>query len=173
MPTPIKKISDDKNKELDEKEKEKLVNKALEKKAKRPYQGKGINAITLIRKILKAQLKYSKYVAVRSIKKHKTKPLVRIETITKVPGESPRSHITNIYAADPDYEGKLYNCPAIRVSCNCKDFLFRREVALTLKNAAEIRYSNGDMPIETNPQLIPATCKHIFKALLYIVSHRL
>lgn len=47
------------------------------------------------------------------------------------------------------------------VSCSCDDFLFREEVALERKGAAEIYYSNGEMPTTTNPKLKPYCCKHL------------
>lgn len=47
------------------------------------------------------------------------------------------------------------------VSCSCKDFLYRWEVALTTKGAAEVEYSNGAMPTITNPSLAPRCCKHL------------
>lgn len=48
----------------------------------------------------------------------------------------------------------------VKLSCSCPDFLFRHEVALFTKEAADIEYSNGDYPIETNPLLSPTCCKH-------------
>ncbi|BAG41676.1 hypothetical protein [Ralstonia phage phiRSL1] len=49
----------------------------------------------------------------------------------------------------------------VHVSCSCADMLYRWEVALTSKGAAEIEYSNGDLPTTTNPQLKVMCCKHV------------
>lgn len=49
----------------------------------------------------------------------------------------------------------------VRCSCSCPDFLYRWEVALNNKGAAEIEYSNGALPNITNPQMRPASCKHL------------
>jgi hypothetical protein len=48
----------------------------------------------------------------------------------------------------------------VRVSCSCPDFLYRWEVALHAKDAAEIEYSNGDAPMITNPNMKATFCKH-------------
>lgn len=48
----------------------------------------------------------------------------------------------------------------VQMSCSCADFTFRWETALHEKGAAEIEYSNGDMPMSTNPQMRAACCKH-------------
>lgn len=49
----------------------------------------------------------------------------------------------------------------VNVSCSCSDFLYRWETALSYKGAAEIEYSDGSPPDNTNPQYKAATCKHI------------
>jgi hypothetical protein len=49
----------------------------------------------------------------------------------------------------------------VLVSCSCADFLYRWEVALHNKDAAEIEYSNGAYPTMTNPSGKHASCKHI------------
>lgn len=47
------------------------------------------------------------------------------------------------------------------VSCSCQDFMYTWEVALSLKGAARIEYSNGDQPNEKNPRNVPGACKHL------------
>jgi hypothetical protein len=47
------------------------------------------------------------------------------------------------------------------VSCSCADFKYRWEVALNHKQAADIEYSNGELPVIRNPQMRPAQCKHL------------
>ena len=47
------------------------------------------------------------------------------------------------------------------VSCPCQRFTFYFEVALTKKGASKIKYSNGDMPHVTNPNMLTGLCKHL------------
>ena len=47
------------------------------------------------------------------------------------------------------------------VSCSCPDFKYRWEVALNHKQAAEIEYSNGELPVIRNPSMKAAECKHL------------
>lgn len=47
------------------------------------------------------------------------------------------------------------------VSCSCDDFMYTWEVALNLKGAARIEYSNGEQPNERNPLNIGGCCKHL------------
>lgn len=48
----------------------------------------------------------------------------------------------------------------VRCSCSCADFMYRWEVALHKKDAAEVEYSNGDVPMITNPKMTATFCKH-------------
>ena len=59
-----------------------------------------------------------------------------------------------------------------RISCSCDDNLFRWEVSNTLRKASEIEYSNGDLPVMTNPKLNPGMCKHLV-ALYQSIRSRL
>lgn len=140
---------------------------------RKPIKGKGLSAIFLIRKAAKTQIVNSKYVQIKSIQRNKNKPLLKFTTITRVPGEDPRVHTQRVYAADPNYQGPLYECPAIKVACSCGNHLFQHEVALATRGGADIIYSNGDFPIITNPSLKPTICKHILKCLMLIVHAKI
>jgi hypothetical protein len=48
------------------------------------------------------------------------------------------------------------------VSCSCPDFKYRWEVALNHKQAAEIEYSNGELPVIRNPTMRATNCKHLY-----------
>lgn len=48
------------------------------------------------------------------------------------------------------------------LSCSCDDFWAVWEVALEKRGAARVEYSNGERPIERNPQMIPGCCKHLY-----------
>lgn len=131
--------------------------------------GRGTNATKLIKKVAKTQLLTSNYVKLRSVQRHKTKPLVKFTTVTQEPGQKPRIHVQRIYAADENYKGPLYLCPKIKVACDCSNYLFQWETANSTRGVSDIIYSNGDMPIVTNPGLKPGVCKHILKCLMFIV----
>lgn len=49
----------------------------------------------------------------------------------------------------------------VKVSCSCADHLYRWEYALVRKKASYFTYSNKEKPVETNPNMVPATCKHV------------
>lgn len=49
----------------------------------------------------------------------------------------------------------------VKVSCSCSDFMFRHEYSLWKRGAADIIYGNGEAPDDTNPRLVPGTCKHV------------
>lgn len=140
---------------------------------RKPSTGRGLSAVQLIKKVAKTQLNNSKYVQIKSVKKSKTKPLVKFTTITKEPGEQPRTHIQRIYATDPNYQGPLYLCPSIRVTCSCGNFLFQWEVSNAYRGISDIVYSNGDFPIVTNPNLKPGVCKHLLKCLMFLIYAKL
>ncbi len=136
-------------------------------------KGRGISALTLVKKVAKTQLLNSQYVSLRRVQIHKTKPLIKFETLTRMPGEKPRVHVQRIYAADPNWKGPLSQCPAIKIACTCGNYLFEWEVANAYRGASDIIYSNGNFPIETNPSLRPGVCKHVLKCLLFILQNNL
>jgi hypothetical protein len=72
----------------------------------------------------------------------------------------------NVYATD--IIGKEKDIPLSRqkhvlVSCQCDYFLYYCEVALNHWGSAKIKYSNGEHPNVTNPQLQPMLCKHLVR----------
>ena len=48
--------------------------------------------------------------------------------------------------------------------CSCEYFLYHVEVALTAQGSSSVINSNGNLPVETNPQMKGHLCKHLFKA---------
>jgi hypothetical protein len=55
----------------------------------------------------------------------------------------------------------LYKQKHVLVSCNCSNFLYSWEFALTHWGSSQIKYSNGEHPHTTNPGLLPGCCKHL------------
>lgn len=56
----------------------------------------------------------------------------------------------------------------LAVSCNCAFHKFQCEYALTSLGASWIKYSNGQPPNFTNPDLAPIVCKHVYALLDHI-----
>lgn len=139
----------------------------------KPVIGHGVNMIKLIKKVAKTQIINSQYVSIKRVDINKEKPLIKIWTVTRDPKQTPREHIQRIYAADQSYKGPLYLCPAVKVTCDCGNNLFQWEISNAYHGISDVIYSNGDFPIQTNPGLQPGVCKHILKALLFIVANKL
>ncbi len=66
-------------------------------------------------------------------------------------------------------ENKPISKSYVRVSCSCGDWWSHWEYAVNKKGAAEIKYSNGEPPVVTNPSMIPGMCKHLY-ALARIIQ---
>lgn len=89
-------------------------------------------------------------------------------------GASYRLHEQRVYPADRrGYVGTLMACPAVKVSCDCDRFTYTYEVALAKQGAADIQRSNGQLPMTTNPRMIPGCCKHIISVVKYIYRNGL
>ncbi len=69
-----------------------------------------------------------------------------------------RTSIRSISPENPDLKGGAGD---VIVSCSCPDFMYRWEVALAVKNAAKVKYSNGAYPKITNPKGKTSICKHL------------
>ena len=51
------------------------------------------------------------------------------------------------------------------VDCDCKDWLYRKEVATSIKGSTVVNYSDGTLPDITNPKRIAGSCKHVVAVL--------
>ena len=51
------------------------------------------------------------------------------------------------------------------VSCNCENFKFQWEYALSLYGGTSIIYGNGESAEKTNPSNSPGVCKHLYKII--------
>ena len=60
----------------------------------------------------------------------------------------------------------------IEASCDCRDFLYRWEVANHKVGAAKIIFSNGEDPVKTNPSERPGLCKHLLALGGYVGGMR-
>lgn len=84
------------------------------------------------------------------------------QTVTNIPGQKSRKHTQ--WIKDLTKKG-LYNTPEIFVACDCERHKFVWEYALWKRGASMIRFCNGEPPVETNPRLWPAACKHVYVVL--------
>lgn len=100
-----------------------------------------------------------------------TRTLPTVEERKK--GHKNRLHSQRVYMADPSFTDKFSDANGIKVSCNCERFKFWYEVALARKGAADIIYSNGELPVNTNPTMKIGLCKHLVKVLRYIKKKQL
>jgi len=90
-------------------------------------------------------------------------------TITKIPGDFSRQHKIWVKSLD---KGDIMASQAVWVSCDCDRFQFVWEYALTKKGASTIRFSNGDPPVEKNPRLHAAGCKHVYRVLADLAQRK-
>lgn len=56
----------------------------------------------------------------------------------------------------------------VKVSCSCPDYCFMWEVANHRHGASDIIYSNGEPPLEKNPNNRPGLCKHLLALRAFI-----
>jgi hypothetical protein len=70
-----------------------------------------------------------------------------------VPAKDHNKYVSSIKFLDPKLN--------VKVSCSCPDYCFRWEVANHKHGASDIIYSNGEPPLERNPNNKPGLCKHL------------
>ena len=97
----------------------------------------------------------------------------KFETVTKEEDGTYSVHNCWVYSVDPTYSGKLFNCKAIKTSCNCERYKFTFEASQSLRNASDIIYSDGELPYVRNPKMKISVCKRLIVALKYIIVKQL
>lgn len=141
-----------------------------------------------VRQILQASLEVNAASTPATISLMKAMPVKKIygpQTTCKVgykykvkdirsPRQPPVIHTSYVWAADPQYTGRLSDRNVkVMVSCDCEAFMYRSEYALHYYKASLIHFSNGQPPNVTNPGLIPFGCKHLEKILMQILRNGL
>lgn len=96
-----------------------------------------------------------------------SRTLTRDSTKKPVVVRPHRHWITKTEKDKPFHKSKL------QVSCDCPDWMFTWEVAMTRHGASWIKYSNGDPPIFKNPRQVAGGCKHIAVLLAFVRKHRI
>ena len=110
------------------------------------------------------------YVRIYSVKRLKNGGFLFV-TITREPYKRPRKHLVKIWPKDPNYRGKLSDCPDVLIRCDCARFMFKWEVANNIHGISPIHYSNGEFPSETNPRAKASGCKHVIRCGKAILNH--
>jgi hypothetical protein len=86
-------------------------------------------------------------------------PIIRSKSYSTHNHKGERKNYTpNDYVSTIEIHGKY-----VVLSCSCDDFWAVWEVALAVQGAARVEYSNGERPVDRNPQMIPGCCKHIYR----------
>ena len=121
---------------------------------------RGMTLTQIMEKTSPGRIALSQYVAIRNLKFGISKKL-------KIP-----KAIAQTFSQEKDKQGRtsmfkystmieFYPEQKVKISCSCPDHLYRWEYALVRRNASYMTYSNGEPPLDTNPKLIPACCKHV------------
>ena len=131
-----------------------------------------LSILQILRYVWKGDLLRSRYVKLEKVLKEGNN---RYHFITSTREEDGQYHIHHcwVYSADADYNGKLIQCNAVKTSCDCERWKFTFEVSQGVRNAADIIYSDGDLPYDRNPKLKISVCKHLIVALRYILANQL
>lgn len=94
-------------------------------------------------------------------------------TKTKIPGQEVRLYNQQIYCLPAGYSKSIIKAPGVVVTCNCPRWMFMWEVACFRHGCADIVYSNGQAPVQTNPTMRLGTCKHLIRVMSTVVSRSL
>lgn len=151
----------------------KAAPKAAEKKVskdKRPVDGLSL------KQLIKATPAYiqnnARDVIVRSLKETVTKggfPAIQAKAMSVT---NTRRVEYKLSVIGKDREQPVYKQKHLLVSCSCGFFTFTCEYALTQWGSAQIKYSNGEPAVVTNPGNQPLVCKHLVKLLKTIYEEQ-
>jgi intein/homing endonuclease len=123
--------------------------------ARRGFREEALRARDITRQAFPVDKRNTRYVAPARL--DETTRGWKVTTITKVPGERARAHVVTVHLPR-GYEGTLNACPEVRIDCDCSRYVFVWNYALVQKNAAIRDRTNGEAPVETNPQEIAGCC---------------
>ena len=98
-------------------------------------------------------------------KKGRTAVKAKVQRDKKGKTDKPDNHTCWIIGLDN--EGPLSKQKCL-VSCDCDNFKFQWEYALTHAGASKIKYSNGNPPTTTNPHLTHGVCSHLYAVITKI-----
>ena len=136
---------------------------------KHTNKGDGLSAHYILSRTPKYVKARGGYVKLISAKRLKRNQIWRTATRTNILGERPRRHFQEVIVLT---DKKIADKARLKVSCDCGFFLYTCEVALFLRGAADIIYSNGEMPVRTNPKKVPLVCKHLYVVLSRLIKSK-
>jgi len=117
----------------------------------------------LYKKSGRARKRRAESVQVRPLKlKYGKDKLLRVEYSYKgSPSVEGIRHKGYVKFLKPLEDPSKWRRAQVEVSCDCRDFKYKWEVANHTEGSARIVYSNGKAPKETNPNFKPGMCKHL------------
>ena len=110
-------------------------------------------------------------VIIKSLQEATTKggfPGIRAKALSV--GNKGQRHIYGLDIIGKEKDIPLSKQKHVLVSCQCDFFLYYCEVALNHWGSSRIKYSNGENPVVTNPQLHPLMCKHLVKLAKTVIE---
>ena len=136
------------------------------------YELTGLSLKGLIRATPPLMKNNAHDVVVKQLKLVKTKggfPAVRAKAVDASQGSKRRIHDCNIVGKEKDQPiGKQKH---VLCSCDCENFCYYWEYALTHWGSSTIKFSNGEAPDVTNPSLHPGLCKHLVALGRVVIEH--
>lgn len=145
---------------------------AVEEKSGREYKLDGLSLKGLIRATPPFIKNNAHEVLIKSLKPATTKggfPAIRAKALSV--GNKGQRHVYSTDIIGKEKDIPLSKQKHVVVSCQCDYFLYYCEVALNHWGSAKIKYSNGEHPHTTNPQLQPMLCKHLIRLAGTIIEH--
>lgn len=117
-------------------------------------------------------------VTIKTLKMNRDKTIIRSMSLTydKTSGRMqirPHKHEIHIIPLS----GEVYNvsfskAKGLKFFCDCEFWTFDCEYSMATRyGATDIRYSNGEFPIQKNPSLEPVACKHCY-VLMSLVKQK-
>lgn len=140
-----------------------------------PLTKKGMSIKGLLRNTPALMHHNAEDVRILSMKKTQTKSglrAIKAKVIHQDPWRPDRTKkVRDVYIiglSDPDKP--ISKQRKVLVSCNCENFVFTWEYANAVHGCSRVIYGNGEPPTYTNPQLVPALCKHVTAVAKQIIA---
>ena len=116
--------------------------------------------VQILEKTTASRIELSAYVAIRNLKfgvsKKSGNPKAICQSFSKDTNKRGKTSLSK-YVTMIEFYPKM----KVKVACSCADHLYRWEYALVKRGASEFQYSNAELPVDTNPKLVPGCCKHV------------
>jgi len=96
-------------------------------------------------------------------------PIAKLRALVKRsrPYGSGLHHRLELHVYDEQYKGSR-----IWASCDCESWLYRSEVAWSMRGSTRLNYSNGKLPHVRNPSFLPWACVHTVNLMSKALSDK-